>query len=350
MKMNVSNLKLKAKNIKRKLFGQGASSGILGKIIVYLLLIGISYVFLYPLLKMISMSLLSQADLLNPEVDWIPKSLTFFNYAVVERVLGLFPKSFATILESPGALFETLTTISTFAIFQTIVSALTGFAFARYNFKFKKFWFIMVLISFIIPLPMVTIPRIILISGVQESVWVPFAQLFQGTFLDETIPRTLFQSNIPQFLFTFLGQGVNSAILILIFYNFFKMIPISLDEAARMDGASTWQVFWHVYIKLVSPIIITVFLFSFVWNWNDTYTPSVFYNSNNPSITMILSYFDAQFASRAGSIPGQAGEARINEAYKMAATFISMLPLFIIYLFAQRKFIEGIERTGLTGE
>ena len=65
---------------------------------------------------------------------------------------------------------------------------------------------------------------------------------------------------------------------------------------------------------------------------------------------MILSCFDAQFASRAGSIPGQAGEARINEAYKMAATFISMLPLFIIYLFAQRKFIEGIERTGLTGE
>jgi len=346
MKINVESFKA----IKRKWIGRGGTSGLLGKIIVYLLLIGISYVFLYPLLKMISMSFLSMSDLVDPEVDWIPKSLSFYNYVVVERVLRLLPPSFAEFFKNPGNLIKTLTTISTFAIFQTIVSALTGYAFARYNFKFKKFWFVMVLVSFIIPLPMVTIPRIILISNLQDSIWIPFAQNFQGTGLEETIPRTLFQSNIPQFLFTFFGQGVNSAILILIFYNFFKMIPISLDEAARMDGATSFQVFWHVYIKLVTPIIITVFLFSFVWNWNDTYTPSVFYSTNNPSVTMILSYFDFQFANRAGTIPGQGGEARINEAYKMAATFLSMLPLFILYIFAQRKFIEGIERTGLTGE
>lgn len=347
---------------RKRLFGHKATSGIIGKTVVYALLIGVSYIFLYPLLKMISMSFLTQIDLVNPEVDWIPTQLSFANYVVANRVLGLLPPSLANFAEAPlqallgifsdaGNLFQSLRNIGVVAFVQTVIASLTGFAFARYEFKFKKFWFAMVLLSFVIPLPMVTIPRVMTIFGLQDTVWTPFFNsTLRGTFLDGILKPTLFQTMFPQFLLTLFGQGVNSAILILIFYNFFKMIPISLDEAARIDGATSTQVFWHIYVKLVTPIIITVFLFSFVWNWNDIYSATIYYNSNNPLIVLRLSLFASQFEDLAGSIPGQGGQVRINEAYRMAATFLSMLPLFIMYLAAQRKFIEGIERTGMTGE
>ena len=353
--------KFDLKKLKKKLMGYSATKGWIGKGIVYALLIGVSYIFLFPLLNMISMSFLTQIDLVNPEVDWIPTELNFTNYVVANRVLGLLPPSLANFAEAPiqailgifsdaGNLWESLRNITYLAVVQTIISSLTGFAFARYNFKFKKFWFVMVLLSFVIPLPMVTIPRIMIISILQDSIWIPFYDIIRGTYLADLFQPTLFQTLMPQLTFTLFGQGINSAILILIFYNFFKMIPISLDEAARIDGASSPQVFWHIYVKLVVPIILTVFLFSFVWNWNDIYSATVYYNANNPLIVMRLSQFDSQFSDLAGAIPGQAGEILINEAYKMAATFTSMIPLFIIYLAAQRKFIEGIERTGITGE
>lgn len=347
--------------LRKKLFGNKSSEGYIGKIAIYALLIGISYVFLFPLLRMISMSMLTQVDLINPEVIWIPQHLNFGNFVVANRVLGLLPPSLANFGTDPlgailgifsdgGNLWKSIKNVSTLAIIQTIIAALTGFAFARYDFRFKKVLFVMILVSFVIPLPMVTIPRIMLMTGLQDNVYEPLIQSLQPYTISDVLPRTIFQSLIPQLIFTMFGQGVNSAILILIFYNFFKMIPISLDEAARIDGASSVQVFWHIYIKLVIPIVITVFLFSFVWNWNDIYSARMYYSANNPLIIMRLSLFDSQFSNLAGAIPGQAGEARINEAYKMAATFITILPLFIIYLFAQRNFIEGIERTGLTGE
>lgn len=353
--------KLNFEKIKKVVVGHKASSGILGKIVVYALLIGVSYIFLYPLIRMISLSFLTQSDLINPEVNWIPTSLSFSNYVVVNRVLQLFPPSLAKFSENAfqaiigvfkdgGNLWKSLKNTAILAVIQTGIAAITGFAFARYEFKFKKFWFAMVLLSFVIPLPMVTIPRVMIFFDLQDTVWLPFVELFKGTFFESVFKPRLFNTLFPQVMLTLFGQGINGAILVLIFFNFFKMIPISLDEAARIDGATSTQVFWHIYVKLVIPIIITVFLFSFVWNWNDVYSSRIYFWENNPLITMKLGAFDSQFSGSAGNIPGQDGEARINEAYRMAATFLSMLPLLIMYIAAQRKFIEGIERTGMTGE
>src|SRR5690554_210820 len=348
--------------IRKYFFGHKASGGVIGKLVIYVLLIGISYVFLFPIIRMILLSFMTRKDLLSPEVSWIPTGLTFSNFVVSNHVLQLLPPSwfapglsfidrFLGTFTNPGNLIKSLFNMTTLALIQTVIAAFTGFAFARYNFKFKKFFFVMLLISFIIPLPMVTVPRIMIISGIQENIWIPiYDALFANNFLSSFFSRALFSTLIPQLLFSFFGQGINSAILILIFYNFFKMIPISLDEAARIDGASSVQVFWHIYVKLVVPIILIVFLFSFIWNWNDIYTATIYYQSGNPLVVMRLSLFDSIFADQANSAPGDVGIGLINEGYKSAATFISILPLFIIYLVAQKQFIAGIERTGMTGE
>lgn len=292
------------------------------KLCVYLLLISVSYVFLFPLLKMISMAFMSKKDIIDPEVLWIPTSISFANFKVASFVLNL-----------KSALWSTLWFTTLLSVSQTFITALTGFAFARFNFKLKKMWFAFILISFVIPIPIVIIPRIMMFISVQEN----FAMQMIGTIY-------------PQLAMTLLGQGVNSAIAILIFYNFFKMIPYSLDEAAQIDGASSLQVFYHVIIKMSVSAITIVFLFSFVWNWNETYTTTTFVRSSIELLSIKLSTFDGNFVRMGTAIPGQSGEARINEAYKMAATFISMIPLLIIYLFAQKQFIEGIENTGITGE
>lgn len=292
---------------------------VIGKIIIYIILISISYVFLHPLLKMISMSLMSKKDIINPEVDWIPKKISFENFKIA-----------AFVLDIPKTLINSIWFSAALALCQTAVSAFTGYTFARFNFKFKGFWFKMVLLSFIIPVPIVLIPRIMMFTSIQNATGIQMI----GTI-------------IPQIVMTLTGQGINSAILILIFYNFFKMIPTALDEAARIDGANTIQIFWNIILKLSLPIILTVYLFSFVWNWNETYITSTFVRSSIKLLPMQLVSFDSVFASMGSNIPGQSGQSQLNEAYKMAATFIAIAPLLIMYIFAQRQFVEGIENTGI---
>lgn len=300
----------------------------LAQFIVYALLITVSYVFLFPLIKMITLSFMSQADLIDPEIDYIPKNFTFTNFKV----------SFI-VLDAWNSLWNSFWFSGVLAVSQVIVSALTGFAFARYQFRFKQILFVLILISFIIPVPVMLIPRLMMFGGTQD--WL------REVFSNPDI--RLIGTPTPQVLMAFLGQGVNSAILILIFYNFFRMIPNVLYEAAKIDGASAFQQFWHITIKISLSTIVVVFLFSFVWNWNETYVTGLFYKDFQ-SLTAQLGRFDNGFRTAAPDSAAQGGEARVTEAYKMAATLLSMIPLFIIYFVAQKQFVEGIEQTGITGE
>lgn len=306
-----------------KLMGRHITDGWIYRSAVYVLLVSIAYVFLYPLLRMLSMTFMSTADLINPEIDWVPQNWSFTNLRVAWSVMDM-----------PTTILNSLWFSGSLALAQTFVSAMTGFAFARYQFKFKNFWFLMILMSFVVPVPLVLIPR-----------WMMFATVQNMTGLK--IIGTL----LPQFLMTILGQGVYSAILILIFMNFFKMIPLSLDEAARIDGATSWQVFYHIILKMSIPTIATVFLFSFVWNYNESYITSTFVRSAMKLMPLQLSLFDSIFERMSAAVPGApGGQFRINESFKMAATLITMAPMMIMYVFVQKQFVEGIEKTGITGE
>jgi multiple sugar transport system permease protein len=265
---------------------------------------------------------MSPEDIINPAIDFIPRSL----------YLGNFKASW-NVLTGLKALSNSIWFSFVLAFGQTVVSAMTGYAFARYKFWGKNVLFVMILVSFIIPVPIILIPRIMMIVSVQDA-----------------IDYTLMGTVIPQIIFSIFGQGVNSAILILIFYNFFRMIPKVLYEAAKIDGAGPFQQFRYITVQMSLSTIVVVFLFSFVWNWNETYVTGLLVGEGLTLLPMQLGVFDSLFQNRPPEIPGQGGSARISEAYKMAATLITMIPLFVIYLFAQRQFIEGIEQTGITGE
>ncbi|MFO7611025.1 MAG: carbohydrate ABC transporter permease [Clostridia bacterium] len=318
----MSKIKFNPDKIRRRLLGQGVKDGFLYKLIIYAVLISVSYVFLYPLFKMISMTFMDKADIIDPEVLWVPSKLAFSNLKVAFYVLD-FPKTFLSTLG-----FSTL-----LAALQTLVTSMAGYSLARHKFKYKNMWFVFILMAFVVPLPIIIIPRIMMFVYLQEATAIQMI----GTIK-------------PQLLMTMLGQGINSTIAILIFYNFFKMIPYSLDEAAQVDGASSLKVFYHIILKMSVAAVIIVFLFSFVWVWNETYLASNFARSGISLMSIRLGGFESEFSRMGSQIPGQAGEARINEAYKMAGTFLSMIPLLILYLIAQKHFIQGIENTGIKGE
>lgn len=294
------------------------------KLAIFIILLTVSYQFLYPFIRMLSLSMMSSQDIINPSVEWVPRNISFQNIIVA-----------ANVLRMPTPLINSLWYSGLLALCQTVVSAFTGYAFARLEFKFKNFWFMMMLVSFIIPVPVVLIPRVMMFVSAQDLLQIQ-----------------LIGTPIPQIIMSLLGQGVYSSILILIFHSFLKNIPAVLDEAAAIDGANPFQIFYHVAIRLSMSTVLVVFLFSLVWNWNETYITSTFLRGKIQLLPSSLSLFESQFTSMAsaGALAIRTGEARINEAYKMSATLISILPLMAMYAFVQRKFIEGIENTGITGE
>lgn len=296
------------------------------KIATYVFLITISYVFLYPILKMVSISFMTSSDLVNPETVWLPKTITITNYDVAWRVLN-----------GKVSLVNSIKYTSLLAVLQTVISALTGFAFARYEFVGKKTLFTILLFSFIIPVP------ILLIT--QYNMFNEFYRSINWTGLGKGL--NTYQSQIIMAAF---GQGVNSAILILIFVNFFKMIPTDLYEAGKIDGANPFQLFWHITIRLSLSTIVVVFLFSFVWNWNETYVTNFLVGDGIELFTNQLGKFDSLFSSRASTSPYAGREVQLVESFKMAATVVSIIPLLIIYFVGQKSFVQGIEKTGITGE
>jgi multiple sugar transport system permease protein len=289
------------------------SVNIISKVAIYFVLICIGYVYLKPIFEMISKSIMTAADLIDPSITWIAKHPTFSNFVSAVKTLDV-----------PGTLLNSIWFSGLLAIAQTAVSAMTGFALSRYSFRGRNIWYIMLILAFILPVPLLTVPRLMI-----------FNQLYTVTGIK------LIGSIGPQFIMALLGQGTYSTMLILIFYNFFNMIPKSLDEAAMIDGAGSLKVFYHVAIRLSLSTILVVFLFSFVFNWNETYTTNTMLRNAVELLPVKLSLFD----NSSGGVTSS-----LNEAQKMAATLISIAPLLVLYALVQKQFIQGIENTGITGE
>jgi multiple sugar transport system permease protein len=308
--------------MKNKLFIINAKYGkLILKLAVYFVLICVSFVYLQPIFRMLSMTFMSSKDVIDPSVEWLPKHPSFNNLGVA-----------GTVLDLKTTLVNSLWFSALLATAQTAVSAMTGFALSRFQFRFKNIWFIMILLAFIIPIPLLMIPRLMSFISVQNMLGIK-----------------LIGTPLPQILMALLGQGVNSTILILIFFNFFNLIPYSLDEAAMIDGAGPWKVFSQIAMKISASTVLVVFLFSFVWNWNETYVTGTLVRSSIELLPAKLNMFDSAFQTYANAGRGTA-TFRINEAYKMSATLISILPLLTLYAFVQKRFIQGIENTGITGE
>jgi len=145
------------------------------------------------------------------------------------------------------------------------------------------------------------------------------------------------------------GQGYRSAIFILIFYQTFQSLPKVLEEAARLDGASDLKIFLQIALPSAVPAFIISIIFSTVWYWNETYITVIFLEGGIQTLPMQLTKFTQAYENLYP--PGMVNIFdRLNEAVKLAGTFLNVLPLLVMYFIMQRWFVESVERTGVTGE
>lgn len=307
--MKSSQLKSK---FRKKMFGMNFVDGLFYKIIIFSLLISFSYIYLYPILYLVTNSLMGSNDLINDGVKWIPTTIYFKNYAQAFKVLD--------IANSIGG---TVWYVLKASILSTVSAAVIGYGFARFDFPFKKLLFVLMLVTFILP------SQVTMTSSIS---------IMRNLGLISTQKSMLYPA--------MLGQGINGAIFILIFFQFFRTIPGVLIESAEVDGASEFKIFYRIVLPLAIPSIIVVFLFSFVWYWNETYLTSLF-TSDLLTLPLRINRFRASYSELFP--PGSPGAA-LNEGVVLAANMLVILPLLIIYFLGQRHFTESIDRTGITGE
>ncbi len=299
---------------KRFFVGMKFTDGLLYKILIYGLLISLGYIYLYPILYMLTNSFMTMADIIDVSVKWIPSSLNWENYQLVWEAINY-----------PVALKNAFILAIFPALSATVSSAIIGYGFARFNFPLKKLLFVLMIATFIIP-PQITM--------------LPTFRMYSKYELLGSLKAFIYPA--------ILGQGLNGAIFILIFYQFFRMIPKSLEESAQLDGASHFQVFLKIAIPLAVPSIIIVFLFSFVWYYNETYLSGLFLRGSD---LLTLPLRVDQYINNYTSIYPEGSRAReLMQAVKLAGNVLTILPLLIIYFFTQKYFVESIDRTGITGE
>ena len=249
-----------------------------------------------PFLWMISASLKPESDVFSFPVQWIPKTLMVENYqnvwcGKVPFYLYYWNSLKVTAMTLLGA-------VST--------SLLSAYAFAKINFRGKKFMFMLYLSTLMFPSQVLLISRFVIYNfmGLYNSLWaliIPGSISTFGTFL--------------------LRQ-------------FFSTIPEELSESARLDGCGHWQIFTKIALPLIKPGLTTFIVFSFVWCWNDYENPLVFI-SDNKLFTIPLGLLSFQ------------DENKSNFSTIMAASVCSLLPIFLIFLSAQKYFVEGIALSGI---
>jgi multiple sugar transport system permease protein len=310
---NFLKLPVKTEQKLRKFFlGKTLSDGFLYRFAIYGLLISFSYIYLYPLLFMMINSLKSVDDLINPGVQWIPTALIWENYERAFQVLNL-----------PESLIDSTIYVLKVSISATLSSALIGYGFARFEFPLKKLFFAIMLATFILPQQVTMVANMLIFRDLE-----------------------IISSEWAMLLPAMTGQGINAAIYILIFYTFYKTIPGILIESAEVDGAGQLRIFRSIILPLAIPSFVIVFLFSFVWYWNESFITGL-YVGDKVTLPLWLQAFRASYESIFP--PGTPG-AELNEAILLAGNMLTILPLLLLYFFGQRLFTESIDKTGITGE
>ena len=301
---------------------------IIGRIFLYYVLIELAYLFILPFIYVFTTSMMSYKDYMDPTIEWIPSSVAWNNY--VDAFKGLsyfgFERGYNGEMIFVSSFLNTLIVSLGSALLQCVFCAVIGYALGRFKFKGRTFVFITVILALLIP------PQTTIIAS--YGMWAAMGSI--NTFIPVLLP-TLF------------GLGLRGALFALIYMYFFQRIPDAMDEAARIDGAGPFRVFGQIMLPLVRSSTAIVFIFSFVWHWNDNYeAPMFMYNNTVMTLQPKLENIRYYFAELTGST-GEATdfEKAMTEPTLFAGCLLVMIPVLIVYILGQNKLAAGIERLGV---
>lgn len=292
--------------LKTKYLSLAGVGSIAWKIARFVILFGLCFVIVYPFGVKIIDSFKSFADFLDPTVQYIPKYFTLDNIKTVMEQMGY-----------KNALIKTFLFSAAIGIIQVAITSVVGYGFARFKFWGKTILFGLVILELIVPPQTIMIP-----------LFIRFRFFYGGVSLIGTL--------WPIILLTFTGLGIKSGLYIYMFRQFFINMPKELEEAAYIDGCNTFQTYYKVMLPSAVSTMVTVFLLSFSWQWTDTVYSSLFRTTG-------------LMANAINNVGDPDMEEVMITTYNNTAAVLSVLPIAIVYLFGQKFFIQGVERSGITG-
>jgi ABC-type glycerol-3-phosphate transport system permease component len=253
---------------------------------------------LIPFVWMISSSLMNEGEMFQIPPVWVPNPPRFSNYTEIFNILPFTTFFRNTIILTVGRILPLLFSCS-----------LVAYGFARLRSRWKNVLFIIMLSTMMLPGQVTMIPMYILFAKVG---WV-------DTFLPLIVPSFF---GVPFYIF--------------MMRQFFMTIPLEYDESAKLDGASTFKIFYKIILPLSKPALVTMTIFIFMWSWNDFFTPLIYlHDTSNYPIALGLQLFRTY------------GEYSTRWDYIMAGSALMSIPPLLVFFFSQRYFVEGVTVTGL---
>jgi multiple sugar transport system permease protein len=285
-----------------------------------LLVLGFCFIILFPLFLRLSVAFRSKEDIYDPTVLWVPRHFTLDNIKLAVESIDYVTALLHTLFISAGT-----------TLIQLVSCSLAAYAFAKLKFRGSGILFALVVFTIVVP---------------PQTIMIPVYMTYRYFDLFGLIPLLTSQKSVnlidtfwPFFISSGTAMGLKNGLYIYIFRQFFRGIPKELEEAAFVDGSGIIQTFFRIVVPNAVPAFITVTLFSFVWQWNDSYYVSLFLNRVKVLSTELMSM--------------GTNLKEPDPIYQLmllnTGVFLTMIPLLILYVFVQRHFVESVERTGITG-
>lgn len=293
-----------------------------------ILLFGLCFLILQPLFNKISLSFMLEKDLYDPTIIVVPRNFTIVNYKLVSSLINFWK-----------ALFNSIGISTLVSVLQVASATVVGYGFARFNFPLKKFWFACVLLVIVVP------PQTIMSSLYLNFRFFDVFGMVKF-FTGETI--NLQKSIFPYLILSVTTMGLKNGLYIFMTRQYFRGIPKELEEAAYVDGCGNFSTFIRIMLPDAKPILTSCFLFAFVWQWTDSFYSQMFLggtsllSSKLTAISQLLSDYVTRINGAGSKVSIAYGQMMISTGMIMA-----IIPLLLLYIVAQKGFIENLSQTGI---
>ena len=302
----------------------------------FVILLGVSYVVLYPFFTKIAASFMSPEDFIDVTVMLIPK------YPSLDQYKAIFLEN-----DYIAAFFNTLSLSLISAILQTFVSCLVGYGLAKFKFKGNALVMGAVILTMVVPHGTVYLSMFMQFRYFDLFDFFGLFESFGYTGIIDAIAGNggvqLTASYWPLVILSATGLAFKNGLYIFMMRQFFRGVPDELEESAYIDGSGTLRTFLQIIIPLSVPMMITIFLFAFSWQWTDDFYTNMFISTNKiklmPDIVGIPKSLETTYA----------GQELYYSAINNTCGLMIIMPLVVMYLFCQRYLVQGIERSGIVG-
>lgn len=286
-----------------------------------ILLFGMCFMIIQPILNKFSFSFMAEKDLYDTTIIVIPKHFSTSNWQIA-----------SSLMEYGTSLFNTIWVSILVSVIEVAMCSLVGYGFSRFSFPLKRFWFFCVILIIVIP------PQ-----TVSTSLYLHFRYYkFFGAQLN------LSGSMIPYLLMCFGCMGLKNGLYIFMIRQFFLGFPFELEEAAYVDGCGPFSTFFRIMVPGAKPILTSCFLFSFVWQWTDSFYTEMFLGKIRVLSTEINALSE-RFANYFVALYGGSAVAPVGYTNAILSTgvLLVIIPLIVLYIFCQRLFVESLASTGV---